>query len=208
MVMSPIDRLIAGFKGFRATYYEQRPERFQALIERGQNPQVMVVACSDSRADPAILTNAEPGELFIVRNVANLIPPYEPDNHYHGTSAAIEFAVRDLGVKHIVILGHSGCGGIKALMNAECNGGEVATLEFVGPWMSIAQAACDCAHGDDDDEVGRRAVAVSLGNIIRFPWVRDAVNQGKLELHGWWFDLSSGQLWRYDETLGEFGPMG
>jgi carbonic anhydrase len=208
MVMSPIDRLIAGFKGFRATYYEQRPERFQALIERGQNPQVMVVACSDSRADPAILTNAEPGELFIVRNVANLIPPYEPDNHYHGTSAAIEFAVRDLGVKHIVILGHSGCGGIKALMNAEDHRGGVAAHEFVGPWMSIAQAAISCNHEHDDDEVGRRAVAVSLGNIVHFPWVRDAVNQGRLELHGWWFDLVSGQLWRYDETLGEFGPMG
>ncbi|MBI4968549.1 MAG: carbonic anhydrase [Rhodospirillales bacterium] len=207
MVTTPIDRLIAGFKGFRATYYEQRPERFQALIERGQSPQVMIIACSDSRADPAILTNAEPGELFIVRNVANLVPPYEPDGHYHGTSAAIEFGVKGLGVRHVVVLGHSGCGGVRRLVQGVHEDGPHAD-EFVGTWMTIANQACKRGHDADEDAVGRGAVAISLANLHSFPWVRDALLAGRLELHGWWFDLANGTLWRYDETLDDFQPMG
>ncbi len=109
-----VDRMLAGFKSFKAIYYEQRPERVKDLVDMGQKPEVLLIACSDSRVDPAILTNAEPGEMFVVRNVANLVPPYEPDENYHGTSAAIEFAVCDLKVRDIVVLRHQCCGGISA----------------------------------------------------------------------------------------------
>ncbi len=111
-MVDPIDRLIAGFRAFRARHYEARPELMRELVTVGQSPAVMMIACSDSRLDPALLLGTEPGELFIVRNVANLVPPYGPDDGLHGTSAALEFAVRDLGVQHIIVLGHSGCGGI------------------------------------------------------------------------------------------------
>ena len=109
-----------GFKSFRETYYEGQPDFFRSLVEKGQNPDIMVIACSDSRVNPSIITNVGPGEVFIVRNVANLVPPFEPDSNYHGTSAAIEFAVRDLNVGHIIVLGHSHCGGIRWL----CEGHE------------------------------------------------------------------------------------
>ncbi|MBF0355048.1 MAG: carbonic anhydrase [Alphaproteobacteria bacterium] len=205
--MSPIDRLVAGFKSFRATYYEQRPERFQALVERGQRPETLVIACSDSRADPAILTNSEPGELFVVRNVANLVPPYQPEGRVVGTSSAIEFAVRDLKVRHIVVLGHSNCGGIEALQRIAR--GEEPEREFLANWVSIACNDPGCAgQGERDaDEIGRQAIAVSLANLKTFPWIAEAVAQKKVDLHGWWFDMLAGVLWRYDEDKRAFEAM-
>ncbi|TAN57770.1 MAG: carbonic anhydrase [Rhodospirillales bacterium] len=207
MSMSPIDRLVAGFKGFRATYYEQRPERFQALVERGQRPETLVVACSDSRADPAILTNAEPGELFVVRNVANLVPPYQPQGRVLGTSSAIEFAVRDLKVRHIVVLGHSNCGGIDALQRVAR--GEEPEREFLANWVSIACEAPGCAGQKerDADEIGRQAIAISLSNLKTFPWIADALKKGEIDLHGWWFDMQAGVLWRYDEGRNRFEAL-
>lgn len=196
---TPIDRLVAGFRGFHALYYEQRPERITDLVERGQKPKVLMIACSDSRVDPAIVTNAEPGELFIVRNVANLVPPYMPDGNYHGTSAALEFAVRDLKVEHIVVLGHSRCGGIRALMDASA--GEESQREFIGPWVSI----CHCAGGKtDSDEVERGAIKGSLNNLMTFPWVRERVEAGNLSLHGWWFKIETGNLWELNAETGEY----
>lgn len=199
-----IARLIAGFKSFRATYYEQRPERIQQLIEEGQRPEVAVVACSDARVDPALLLQLEPGELFVVRNVANLVPPYAPDSHYHGTSAALEFAVRDLAVSHVVVLGHSGCGGIEALIGAEA-GATGEPRDFIASWMSIAQAARDEVDhgakegGQNDHDYTARAVEqavirMSLANLLTFPWIRARVEDDTLALHGWWFDLAAGEL--------------
>lgn len=197
---NPIDRLVAGFRGFHALYYEQRPERIRDLVERGQKPKVLMIACSDSRVDPAIVTNAEPGELFIVRNVANLVPPYAPDGNYHGTSAALEFAVRDLKVEHIVVLGHSACGGIRALMNA-ARDGDNPGREFIGPWVSICEGACGHDHSED---VEREAIKISLKNLMSFPWVEERVNNGDLDLYGWWFQIESGNLWQLNRETGDY----
>ena len=189
----PINRLIAGFKSFRETYYDQQPDFYRSLVEKGQSPEVMVIACSDSRVNPSIIAKAEPGELFIVRNVANLVPPYEPDSRYHGTSAAIEFAVRDLGVKHIIVLGHSHCGGIQALC---ADHEEVANREFIHGWISIVENARDNSLDGEAQlrHVERQAVKVSLDNLLSFPWVNSRVEDGSLTLHGWCFDLEAGEL--------------
>lgn len=204
--MSPtqIDRLIAGFKGFKATYYEQRPERFKNLIEGGQYPKTLVIACSDSRADPAILTNAEPGELFVIRNVANLVPPYKPEGKVLGTSSAIEFAVRDLNVDHVIVLGHSDCGGIEALQRVAR--GEEPAREFLADWVSIACAAPGCKDhlSDDASEIGRQAIVISLNNLKGFPWIAEPLAKKELSLHGWWFDMEKGTLWAYNEFKGAF----
>ena len=193
-----INRLITGFKSFRESYWEDQPEFYQRLVEDGQKPEVMVIACSDSRVNPSIIAKAKPGELFIVRNVANLVPPYEPDSHYHGTSAAIEFAVRDLKVKHIVVLGHSHCGGIRRL----CDGaGDGEGREFIDDWVSIATQAVDKSLEGEarHRQVEREAVRVSLGNLKTFPWVAEQVKAGDLELHGWLFDLEIGDLFGHED---------
>ena len=200
----PIDRLIAGFKAFRETYYEDQPEFYRDLVENGQSPDVMVIACADSRVNPSIIAKAEPGELFIVRNVANLVPPYQPDGHYHGTSAALEFAVRDLLVGNIIILGHTHCGGIKCL----CEGHEHAgDREFIDDWVSIlSEARDDSLQGEAQHRhVERQAVKVSLENLLTFPWVKKRVEDGSLKLHGWLFDLEAGELMAHDADKG-WGP--
>lgn len=201
--MPAVEKLIAGFRAFRAKYFEQRPELFDGLASTGQRPEVLVIACSDSRVDPAILLNAEPGDLFVVRNVAALVPPYEPDGHYHGTSAALEFAVRDLGVGHVVVLGHSSCGGMAALRRSLS--GDPPSREFIGPWVSITEGhATACAHDGAEADVARRleeaAVKTSIANLRTFPWVAEAEAAGRLRLHGWWFDLEHGALFALDES--------
>ncbi len=197
--VATIEALVAGFRAFRARYYEQRPERMHELSTRGQSPAVMVIACSDSRVDPALLLGAEPGDLFTVRNVANLVPPYAPASSYHGTSAALEFAVRDLEVEHIVILGHSACGGIEALRASVS--GAPAEREFIAPWMEIAAAACGCGDGDnvpDQRSVEHEGIRISLNNLRSFPWVAEREDAGQLALHGWWIDLAQGRLCRIE----------
>lgn len=193
----PVERLLAGVKAFRSIYYEQRPERIRDLVDVGQRPEVLLIACSDSRVDPAILTNAEPGELFVVRNVANLVPPYKPDGQHHGTSAAIEYAVRDLGVHHIIVLGHSGCGGVKALMRTGGDG-VASGRDFIAPWVSIAKCACG-EDGDSQEDIEKATIKCSVNNLLTFPWIKDNVEWGRLTLHGWWFDISTGELWGLDK---------
>jgi carbonic anhydrase len=209
---APIDRLFAGFKAFRSRYYEHRPELFESL-KTCQTPRVMVIGCADSRVDPAILTQSEPGELFVVRNVANIVPPYEPDDRHHGTSAALEFAVRDLGVGDIVVLGHSQCGGIQAL--AHGFGEPTSERDFIGPWISVVRSACARAHGGTETsdaatdlaDVEQAAIGVSLDNLMTYPWIRTrVVDDGNLSLHGWWFDLHAGSLWTLDPDSQRFLP--
>jgi carbonic anhydrase len=188
-----IERLIAGFKDFREAYYDRQPEFYRSLVELGQSPDVMVIACSDSRVNPSIIAKAEPGELFIVRNVANLVPPYKPDSSYHGTSAAIEFAVRDLGVGHIIVLGHSHCGGIRCL----CDGATGSnSREFIDGWMSIVDHAVnpELKGAKLYRHVEKEAVTISTNNLLSFPWVKKRVVSGGLKIHGWWFDLEAGDL--------------
>ena len=211
--MSPIDHLLAGFKDFRARYYEHRPELFEAL-KTGQTPKVMVIGGADSRSDPAILTQSEPGELFIVRNVANIVPPYQPDQpeqYYHGTSAALEFAVRDLRVEHIVILGHSQCSGIRALVASMDK--PMTDRDFIAPWVSIVRSACEHhspgardANGNQDlSRVEQAAIQISMNNLMTYPWIRSRVLEDKdLKLYGWWFDLQAGDLWTFDPEVKAF----
>jgi carbonic anhydrase len=202
--MPAIDQLVSGFKVFKARYYEHRPELYENLRITGQNPEVMVVACSDSRVDPAILLGSEPGELFVIRNVANLIPPYQPDGRLHGTSAALEFGVRDLKVRDLIILGHSGCGGIQALRRC-CAGDPLREREFIGPWVSLGMRACESMSADGDNGPTERAtIEISLENLATFPWIADGVANGSLAVHGWWFDLQKGELWSYDAAMKSF----
>ena len=220
----PIRQLLAGIKGFRARYYERAPDSMRQLVAEGQKPQVLVIGCSDSRVDPALLTQAEPGELFVVRNVANLVPPYQPDGSYHGTSAAIEYAVRVLNVGHVIILGHAFCGGIQGLIRLRA--GDPDPNDFVSPWVSIASAALDpyAPPPDADADIERRkadlerlqqnpdmveraAVRTSVDNLMSFPFVRERVEAGTLEIHGWWFDLDSGDLWAIDPQTKIFLPV-
>lgn len=204
--MSTIATLLAGFKVFKTHYFEHRPRLFRFLIERGQQPDTMLIACSDSRVDPAILLNAEPGELFIARNVANLVPPYEPDGHNHGTSSALEFAVLDLHVKQIVVLGHSQCGGINALRRF--SGGQPTQREFVAAWVTIANDALKAEGGETDaSKVEQAAIRVSLRNLLSFPWIAERVARGELTLHGWWFDIEHGQLWGVRDAEDPFTPL-
>lgn len=208
--MKNIDELVDGFRRFHSVYYGQRPELVERLVKHGQAPKVMVVACSDSRVDPAIVTDCDPGDLFVVRNVANLVPPYEEGGGYHGTSAALEFAVRCLNVEHVIVMGHARCGGIRALLGdirLEDGAGQ-----FITPWMSIAEQArreVSTTHAAGDAEARaaaceRQAVRVSLANLMSFPFVREAVAAGRLQLHGWYFDLDRGELHGCDPAGDDF----
>lgn len=210
--MSGLDKLLAGFRQFRKRYYEEEPELYAQLIARGQKPTALVIACCDARVHPAHVMDTDPGDVFVVRNVANLVPPYVDDGKTHGTSAAIEFAVKHLSVPHIIIMGHSLCGGIQALM--EYNRGSAMRV-FIDPWMAImepARAVVEKNHGAASPEekcrlCERAAIGISLANLRSFPFVFDAVNRGALQLHGWYFDIENGMLCALDESSGEFRPV-
>lgn len=222
----PIRRLMAGIKSFRARHYGADGDTMRRLVEEGQKPEVLLIGCSDSRVDPALLTQAEPGELFVVRNVANLVPPYQPDKSYHGTSAALEYAIQVLRVRHVVVMGHAHCGGIQGLIRIRC--GETIDGDFVAPWVSIASDAVApfvdgaAPEGEDADTrrrelldrlignpfpIERAAVRASLENLMTFPCVREKVARGTLHLHGWWFDLDNGDLWAWDPDTKMFTPF-
>lgn len=191
-----MNRLIEGFRRFRDSYYREHRDLFQTLVARGQSPRAMVISCADSRVDPELIFSTGPGEIFVVRNVANLVPPYAPSADYHGTSAALEFAVRSLQVEHVVVMGHARCGGIGALLQGEVQ----PPGEFVSPWMRIAAPAREraLAAGGAKEMVQRtcehEAVKVSLANLMTFPWIRERVGRGALALHGCYFDLEAGDL--------------
>ncbi len=220
--------LLNGIKSFQQRFYQQSPDHMRDLVEHGQHPKVLVISCSDSRVDPAILTASQPGDLFIVRNVANLVPPYRQAGEFDGARAAIEYAVRDLQVEHIIILGHAHCGGIKALLNSLA--GHKPQRDFIGEWVSTATDACcryvldravskekasDSQLGEVDIEqfkehqhlVERAAIKGSLDNLQTYPWINQRLVSGQLSLHGWWFDLESGDLWTTDNDNQEFLPV-
>jgi carbonic anhydrase len=198
-----MDDLIEGYRRFRSGTWRSERGRFEELSRLGQTPRALVIACSDSRTDPQMIFNARPGELFVVRNVANLAPPYGPDDKPHGISAAIEFAVRSLRVSEIVILGHAMCGGIRALLE----GAPTEASDFVGQWVHIAEPARRRAmrtpHEQRQDFCEHEAVRLSLDNLMTFPWIEAAVTAGELKLYGCFFDIRSGVL----ERLGEDGTF-
>ena len=210
--MKDIEDLVAGFRRFQCRYFGEQRDLYERLTHRGQSPRIMVIGCCDSRVDPALITDCDPGDMFVVRNVANLVPPYEIGGGHHGTSAALEFAVRAIGVEHVIVLAHARCGGIRALMGeSSIQGG----AEFVGPWMSIADDARKLVlkeHPGESLEQQARAcelaaLRVSLGNLMSFPFVREAARAGRLGIHGWYFDIEHGELLRYSPAHDQFEPV-
>jgi carbonic anhydrase len=190
-----LERLIDGYRRFRAETWPRERQRFEELATQGQRPRAMVIACSDSRVDPQMIFSAGPGELFIVRNVANLVPPYMPDAAFHGTSAAVEFGVRVLGVCDLVVMGHALCGGVRAVLE----GTPPEAGDFVAGWISIAaqarEAALRCDTPEARQEAGEHeAVRISLRNLMTFPWVAEAVTAGRLRLRGAHFGVATGRL--------------
>ena len=205
-----MDDLIEGYRKFRAAYYEENHELFKTLAREGQSPNTLLIGCSDSRVDPSVIFSAKPGDMFVLRNVANLVPPFAPDNNLHGTSAAIEFAVRGLKVSHIIVMGHAGCGGIQTLFQDAASG----EMDFLAEWMSMAQVARDRAllrslSSNATEETTMRlceqeVVAASMTNLMSFPWIRELVKQGQLQIHGLWFNVKDGELFRLNPDSNAF----
>lgn len=204
--MAEVKSLLDGYRRFYNRHFLRSDPLFNQLATRGQAPKTLVIACSDSRVDPAIVLDADPGDIFVVRNVANLVPPYETNSGHHGTSAAIEFAVRNLNVKHVIVFGHSACAGIGALLHGAPQEGEDS---FIGRWVNIAHEAKDytlrvCGHADHPDArrlCEEQAILTSLQNLMTFPWLNARVETGDLKLHGWHFELTTGTLctWKQEE---------
>lgn len=211
--MSAVDKLLKGYRDYCDGSYELSRPLIEDLVTRGQRPEIAVIACSDSRVDPAILFQADPGDLFVIRNVANMVPPMEEEGTYHGTSAALEFAVLGLNVKHLVVLGHAHCGGIKLMMDPEPYD---STFKYVPSWVSMLAPAHQrvlATMSNADDKARTRAceqhsVLVSLENLTTFPWVRERVEAETLQLHGWYIDIAVPELSTYDWESGEFTAVG
>ncbi|MHA7841636.1 MAG: carbonic anhydrase [Gammaproteobacteria bacterium] len=207
---STIPLLIEKYKAFKHEHFKVN-QTFKPLVEHGQQPKVLVIACSDSRVDPALLLGCELGELFVVRNVANLVPPYKQDPRHHGTSAALEFAVMGLVVTDIIVLGHSHCGGIRALMGAASSKGS----DFITTWMSIAEPAKahvlahygNCSAEEQAHRCEKGSLAISLNNLMSFPWIKKRVIDQQLSLHGWFFNLETGEIEAYNEEKKDFLPL-
>lgn len=194
-------QLLRGFLQFRDTAFRDHADLYQRLAVLGQNPRAVVLACCDSRVDPQLIFSAAPGDLFIIRNVANLVPPYHPNADYHGTSAALEFAIRQIGVRDVIVMGHTGCGGVKALL-AESGS---ADGDFIGAWMSIARSVREHAGPDlDQAQAERDVIRLTLRNLATFPWIREGVAAGTLALHGCLFDVAAADLLLLDPATDSF----
>lgn len=207
-----IRKMIHGFKHFRKAYFSDSTELYSQL-RHGQMPGTLMIACCDSRVDPAHVTQCSPGDMFVIRNVANLVPPYHPDSSYHGVSSAIEYAVCNLEVKHIIVLGHSNCGGISALMSDDWHD---HPSEFLSQWLSLAEPARRRVKerlGELSMDLQMRAceetsILLSMENLMTFPWIRERVEAGKLKIHGWYFNIDNGEMYDYDSEKEEFSPLG
>ena len=201
------ERLLAGYRNFMTGRYQAESERYRSLARDGQKPDIMVIACCDSRAAPETIFDVGPGELFVLRNVANLVPPYETGGDYHGTSAALEFAVQALRVKHIVVLGHARCGGIRAFAD---DNAPLSPGDFIGSWMSLVAPAAERIGGPEGDleaylpRLELAAIENSLKNLMTFPCVRILAERGKLQLHGAYFGVATGILLVRDPETGAF----
>jgi carbonic anhydrase len=206
------EQLVEGFKRFRERHFARDDALYRQLVAQGQTPKILVVACCDARVDPAIVLDCAPGDLFVIRNVANLVPPSESLAGHHGTSAALEYGVRNLGVRHIIILGHAHCGGIRTLVES---GGRDNPESFIDDWMHLAENARASVEQDMpgaplEDRVRaceQRALLISLRNLKTFPWVRERMERGALTLSGWYFDIKNGQMLQYNEAAQAFEPL-
>lgn len=212
--MHDIEDLVAGYQRFKDGHYAENANVYRTLAQKGQAPKTMTISCCDSRADPSTIFDAGPGELFVLRNVANLVPPFEPHGDYHGTSAALEFAVTGLEVENILVLGHAKCGGIKAFLadhfdKSSSDGG------FIFKWMSLLKAAHAetlerAADADPESQqmmLEKAAVHFSIENLKTFPFVRERLAQNRLRLIGGYFNISDGTLMTMDPDSFEFSPL-
>jgi carbonic anhydrase len=205
--MSLPQRLYDGYQSFRTGRLAEEQGRYRDLAERGQSPETMVIGCCDSRSAPETIFDAGPGELFVMRNVANLIPPFAPDSAYHGVSSAIEYAVTILRVRHIVVLGHARCGGIQAFADNASPG------DFIGRWISMIGPAAatipsrEEAPGNYVTRLEQASLLTSLGNLMTFPFVRARIEQSQLTLHGAYFDVASGELQVLDPATKRFDAV-
>ncbi|MGQ0658615.1 MAG: carbonic anhydrase [Chromatiales bacterium] len=206
-----LEGLIAGYCRFRTTRFPSAQVLYRQLEARGQSPKTLLIACCDSRVDPATIFDAGPGELFVVRNVANLVPPSTPDGRHHGTSAALEFAVLHLQVECIVVMGHAQCGGAKALLEGVHE--DPSRSDFIGSWMGLAAPARErvlslpVAPADMQRRIEYEIVRESLTNLLSFQWLRQRVEKGSLALHGLHFGIATGELAMLDAKTGEFRPV-
>lgn len=205
--------LVEGYRRFRESGWNTRRERWAALRE-GQEPRIMVIACSDSRVDPAQIFDVDPGEIFVVRNVAAMVPPFETTPGHHGVSAALEFAVQFLKVREIVVMGHGMCGGCKAALTQSMHGTEPGQGGFIADWIELlddARSEVVASHGSEGRDAERAmeqaGVKVSLANLRTFPCVAELEQQGRLKLRGAFFAISDGLLHLLDEDTGEFAPV-
>jgi carbonic anhydrase len=205
------ERLITGYRSFLDGRLSTEQTRYRELAEHGQAPEVMVVGCCDSRVSPEVIFDARPGELFVVRNVANLIPPYETGGSYHGVSAALEFAVGVLRVKHIVVLGHAQCGGVRAFVE---DNEPVSPGDFIGRWMSLITPAAERIGPRGETSLAeyvtrleQASIAHSLDNLLTFPRLRKLIERGDVTLHGAYFGVATGRLSVRDPVSGAFVPV-
>lgn len=211
--MRDVSKFLSGFKRFQQHYLGERHALFDRLLAEGQRPRALMIACCDSRCDPALLTDCDPGDMFVVRNVANLVPPYDQARSFAATSSAIAFAISNLEVEHVIIMGHARCGGIRALMEHKPPQSDEERL--IAQWIGIAESArqrvlqelpgkpCEVqSHACE-----QAAILVSLENLLTYPWISQRVRQGSLALHGWYFDMASGELLQYRPEKGRFETL-
>ena len=207
------ESLLDGYRSFKENRYARENALYRSLAAHGQTPTVMIIACCDSRSAPETIFSAPPGEIFVVRNVANLVPPYEPNGSYLGTPAALEFAVQNLRVRHIVVMGHGRCGGIRRALHPEEE--PLSPGDFIGKWLEQLQpAALEVAAADglqsaeQETALEHASVRHSVANLRTFPCVSILEDRGRLGLHGAWFDIAHGELWTMDRASGEFARAG
>ncbi|OGT64012.1 MAG: carbonate dehydratase [Gammaproteobacteria bacterium RIFCSPHIGHO2_12_FULL_45_9] len=194
-------KILQGYQLFREKYVHDDQVMMRYLSYFGQHPQAMVVACCDSRVDPALLLQCEPGDLFVLRNVANIVPPYELDTAHHGTSAALEFGICYLNIKNLILLGHSQCGGIQALLDDT----NLKQNDFISNWVSIIKK--EDIHIEHADEYAKLALNQSYDNCLSFPWIKDRMRERQLLIHRWFFDIKLGQIFTYSEELNDYLPL-
>ncbi|MDD2833568.1 MAG: carbonic anhydrase [Methylotenera sp.] len=208
--MRDVSKFLSGFRRFQHSYLGEQHALFDRLAQQGQRPRALVIACCDSRCDPALLTDCDPGDMFVVRNVANLVPPHVQATYFAATTSAIAFAVHNLEVEHIIVMGHAQCGGIRALMEHKAPG--CNEEELIAKWLDIAEDARQQVLHEFKDKplqvqthaCEQSAILVSLENLMSYPWISSRVQQGKLALHGWYFDMHNGELYEYTPQTGMF----
>lgn len=206
-------RLIDGYTAFAEGRLQREQARYHELAEAGQSPEVMVIGCCDSRVSPEVIFDARPGELFVVRNVANIIPPYTPDGQAHGVSAALEFGVGALRIRHIVVLGHAHCGGVKAYAQ---DSEPLSPGDFIGKWMQLMAPAAHKVgpmggsedHTDYLKRLEQANISNSLDNLMTFPLLAKLIEKGKISTHGAYFGVATGDLSVMDKATGQFKPVG